>query len=154
LKNLDYVCELEQSHRKGDGLAAHARRDALAIPAGEGLVQGGTHFIAETEPVSHSASRQTVRQQGTLDGFGSRDEQAGPEAKSVQHWATEPGVAEQEAEHGQSREVNLSAVGSEGNVVTEPRRQLRGVRYATNPRQRCYVVESAAVVDLEPDVVA
>jgi hypothetical protein len=59
-----------------------------------------------------------------------------------------------EPEHGQAGEVDLEAVASEGDVVTEPRRHLGCVRHTSHPGERGDVVQGAAVIRRDTDEVA
>ena len=62
-------------------------------------------------------------------------------------------MAQHEAEHGQSGQVDLEAVAPERDVVTEPGRDLRCVRHATHPRQGGHVEQGATVFELDAHVI-
>ena len=52
--DLDGVGQVEQAHRQRDLLAADIAGNALAVPAGEHLVQRDAHVLAEIEPLRHA----------------------------------------------------------------------------------------------------
>jgi hypothetical protein len=126
----------------------------LAVPSGERLLEGVAHVGTETETLRHLSRRETVRHQRALDALAAGHHQTRRETEAVECRAAEPYVAEHEAQHGQSGEIDLPAVTPERDVVAEPGRQLRGVGDAANPRQRRDVVEAASVVMFEADMIA
>ena len=154
VEHLDDVRELEQPHRERDCLAAHPAGHALAVPTGEHLLQRVAHIGAEPEPNSHLGRGQAVRQEDLLDPLSAGRDQLGAETDAMKRWAAHPDVAKHEPEHGQAGQVHPAAVGAEGDVVTEPRRELRGVGHATHPGQGCRVVQRATVVGLDTEVTA
>ena len=134
--DLDGVGQVEQAHRQRDLLAADIAGHALAVPAGEHLVQRHAHVLAEVEPLRHARGGEAVRHQAPLDGLAAGQGQVGAEADAAQGGTAGADVAEHEAEHRQPGEVDVVAVGPEGDVVAEQGGDLGGVGDAAHPRQR------------------
>ena len=138
---------------QSDLLARDVTRHAPAVPAGEHLLQRAAHVGAQAETLRHLGRGQAVGLQAALDRLAAGDDEARREADPVQRGSSRPDVAQHEAEHGQSGQVDMEAVAPEGDVVTEPGRHLRCVRHATHPRQGGHVVQGAAVVELDAHVI-
>jgi hypothetical protein len=88
-----------------------------------------------------------------MDRRATGDHKTSSEADPVKRGTSCPNMAEHEAEHRQSGQVDMEAVAPEGDVVTEPGRHLRCVRHATDPRQGGHVIERAAIVKLNPHAI-
>jgi len=135
VEHLHSVGEVEQSHRKSDVLAADTAGYPLAVPSSEHLLERLAHIVAETKAFGHPRGCKAVRHHAEFDVPPAGDYQVGGEAEPVQRRATRADMAEHEAEHGQASQVDLIAVATEGDIVTEPRRNLWRVGHTSHPGQ-------------------
>lgn len=131
--DLDDIREMEQSHGEGDVLTTHPARHTPAVPPGEPLPQRITNLRTQPEPLRQGRGRQAVRHQPAPDPLAAGADESGGEAEAVECGASRAGVAEHEAEPRQPHELHVVAVAAEGDVVTEPGRDLWGVRDAADP---------------------
>jgi hypothetical protein len=147
---------MEDAHRQGDVGAAEATRNPLTVPPREELAKRGRDVSAETEVLGQDRGDQAM----TLDALGdpvpTGRKQGADRTCPMSERATGPGVAEEERESRHPTEVDVIAVGAEGDVVAEARRNFRRVGHAADPRQH-RDVEQGGTIDgdaqpvLEPD---
>ena len=146
MEDLHHVGQRDQPGREEDLLSPGSLRDALAVPALEGLLDAVPDPLGHAQPFPEPVCRQPVILDHGLGHPAAVTCEGHPEPRALGHGPPGAEMAKDEQRPGGDRaEVGVPEVGLQRRVIAEPLRLLVGVNVASHPGQHGRVVDDFPV---------